>query len=237
MQSTASSSSAASHHRQNVTRNINTYDHNDYEACNEGINLMTTHLTSQQQQQRQKHRKYELHNSNSSSSNSNSESDTSTNVHLRNKSKRNSYSRRCIVNRRRRKVQYSGTCLVFLVLTCLVVKLELVFGALNHNSVNYLHNNYTTTLLNESDNLSFLNDVDAIFGDNYNGINETSSRPQVIYQNEFAVHIFGGNEVANAVAAKHGFTNMGQVSNLIVFFSPACSLVNFFLLYDVGAKK
>lgn len=195
MQSAASSSSAA-HHHQNVTRS-NKYTADNYEACNDKPCLMTTHLTKQQQ-----HRKCEL--------NSNSESDTSTNVHLRNKSKRN----RCIVNRRRRKVQFSGTCLVFLVLTCLVVKLELVLGALNHNSnsinsVNYSRDNYTT-LLAESDYLPFLDEAD----DSY-GFNETSSkspRPQVIYQNEFAVHIFGGNEKATEIAAKHGFTNLGQVS-------------------------
>lgn len=191
MQSTASSSSAA-HHHQNVTPRSN----KNYETCND-ISLMTTHLAKQQQ-----HRKCEL--------NSNSESDTSTNVHLRNKSKRNSNSRRCIVNRRRRKVQFSGTCLVFLVLTCLVVKLESVLGALNHNSnsinsVNYSRDNYTT-LLAESDYLPFLDEID------FNETLSKSPRPQVIYQNEFAVHIFGGNEKATEIAAKHGFTNLGQVS-------------------------
>lgn len=231
MQSTASSSSAeaaaSTHNRkqqqrrhQNVTTGCNKKYANtfhNYETCsNDDIShlMTTTHLMS--------HRKCELNSSNSNSNNNTSESDTSTNVHhLRNKSKRNSNSRRCIVNsseRRRRKVQLSGTCMVFLVLTCLVVNLELVFGALNHysntkNSVNYSHDNYTTTtLLNESDNLlPFLDDVDAIYGTNE--INQTSSRPQIIYQNEFAVHIFGGNKIADEIAAKHGFTNMGQVSN------------------------
>ena len=206
MQSTASSSSAA-HHHQNVTPGSNKNTLDNYETCND-ISLMTTHLARQQQQ----HRKCEL--------NSNSESDTSTNVHLRNKSKRNSNSRRCIVNRRRRKVQFNGTCLVFLVLTCLVVKLESVLGALNHNSnsinsVNYSRDNYTT-LLAESDYLPFLDDTD-----DSSGFNETSSkspRPQVIYQNEFAVHIFGGNETATEIAAKHGFTNLGQVRDS--FFKP-----------------
>lgn len=103
---------------------------------------------------------------------------------------------------------------VFMVLTCLVVKLELVFGALNHNSnlnsVNYYHDNYTTVLEGASDILPFLDDADDL-------PNVTaSSRPQVIYQNEFAVHIFGGNEKANEVAAKHGFTNMGQVSRSMI---------------------
>jgi hypothetical protein len=135
----------------------------------------------------------------------NSESDTSANVHLRNKSARNS---RCTVTSS--KVQCSGTWLtVFVVLTCLVVKLEFVHGALNHNSnlnsVNYYHDNYTTVLEDASDILPFLDDADLP--------NVTaSSRPQIIYQNEFAVHIFGGVERANEIAEKHGFTNMGQVS-------------------------
>lgn len=186
MQST--DSSKAAHYHQNVKRN-------ETLANDEGdFKLMPTHLTQ--------HRKCEL-------SSCNSESDTSTNVHLRNKSKRNS---RCTVTNSRRKVQCSSTWLtVFMVLTCLVVKLELVFGALNHNSnlnsVNYYHDNYTTVLDDASDILPFLDDVD-------NLPNVTaSSRPQVIYQNEFAVHIFGGIEKANVIAAKHGFTNMGQVSS------------------------
>lgn len=33
-----------------------------------------------------------------------------------------------------------------------------------------------------------------------------------IYQNEFAVYVPGGNDVADQIASKHGFTNMGQVS-------------------------
>jgi hypothetical protein len=192
-----------------------TSDSEDAMQCN----LMTTHLTTRH------HRKCQL-----KSSSSNSESDTSTNVHLRNKSKRNSNSRRCVVNRRRRKVHCSGTCLVFLVLTCLVVKTELVLGALTHNSnsrlnsVNYSHDNYTKTLT-ASDNLPFLDEVDALFGNSY-GFNDTltaSPRPQVIYQNEFAVHIVGGEEKANDIAAKHGFTNLGQVSKyffLLLAWSP-----------------
>lgn len=203
------SAAVIAHHHQNVTRNS---EREDALICN----LMTTHLTTQH------HRKCELNSS------SNSESDTSTNVHLRNKSKRNSNSRRCVVNRRRRKVQCSGTCLVFLVLTCLVVKTELVLGALTHNSnsrlnsVNYSHDNYTTKTLTAfaSDNLPFLDEVDALFGNSY-GINDTytaSPRPQVIYQNEFAVHIVGGEEKANEIAAKHGFTNLGQVRKRFFYF-------------------
>jgi Peptidase S8 pro-domain len=205
------SAALIAHHHQNVTRNS---ERKDALICN----LMTTHLTTQH------HRKCELNSNNNNSSNS--ESDTSTNVHLRNnKSKRNSNSRRCVVNRRRRKVQCSGTCLVFLVLTCLVFKTELVLGALTHNSnsrlnsVNYSHDNYTTKTLTASDNLPFLDEADALFGNSY-GFNETliaSPRPQVIYQNEFAVHIVGGEEKANDIAAKHGFTNLGQVRKRLFY--------------------
>lgn len=39
------------------------------------------------------------------------------------------------------------------------------------------------------------------------------SRPSTIYQNEFAVYIPSGIETADGIAAKHGFTNMGQVSS------------------------
>lgn len=33
-----------------------------------------------------------------------------------------------------------------------------------------------------------------------------------VYQNEFAVYVPGGADVADSIASKHGFTNMGQVS-------------------------
>lgn len=155
----------------------------------------------------------------------NSESDISTNIQiqLRNKSKKHNN----IVgnaNKRRRKVQLHyipvttatlNTC-ILLVLACLVVKLEYVIGALSLTSIpsfstNVNSTNYTRTLLD------VINDSDiplSFFDDNHIG-NETSMRPQVIYQNEFAVHIFGGIEKANEIAKKHGFTNMGQVSLLL----------------------
>lgn len=117
---------------------------------------------------------------------------------------------------------------LLLVLICVIVKSEFVNGAVNSNSilnsspnVNSNRNNkdnstnYTRTLLAEID------DDIALFVDNEieDFINLTSSssstfstRPRVIYQNEFAVHILGGIEVANEIARKYGFTNMGQVS-------------------------
>lgn len=41
---------------------------------------------------------------------------------------------------------------------------------------------------------------------------------QSIYQNEFAVYIPNGVAVADKVAAKHGFTNTGQVSSVLIEF-------------------
>lgn len=131
----------------------------------------------------------------------------------------------------RRKTSASSWLL--LVLICVIVKSEFVIGAVNSNLIlnsspnvnsnrnnkdnNYYYNdkptNYSRTLLGEID------DDIALFVDNgiEDFINLTSSssfstRPRVIYQNEFAVHILGGIEVANEIARKYGFTNIGQVS-------------------------
>lgn len=131
-----------------------------------------------------------------------SESDISSEqIQLRNKLKRNrnDVHSACV----RRKV--AGASALLLLLTCLVVKLELVIGALplTYNSVNYYDN---STL--DDDYVPWLTLT--------NHIDErptpAASRAAVIYQNEFAVFVPGGLAVADDVAAKHGFTNMGQVS-------------------------
>lgn len=48
----------------------------------------------------------------------------------------------------------------------------------------------------------------------------TSSSPS--FTDQWAVHINGGDQVANAIAARHGFTNLGKVYNknicIIVYF-------------------
>ncbi|KAG5680511.1 hypothetical protein PVAND_010018 [Polypedilum vanderplanki] len=131
----------------------------------------------------------------------NSESDTSTT--LRNN--------RC----RRKTFAVYSTCILLLVLSCLVN----VIGALDSSSsslsnVNYYDNstNYTRTLLDEIDDIPLL----STYLDDINDIENLTliagARRQPIYQNEFAVHILGGIEKANEVAKKYGFTNMGQVS-------------------------
>lgn len=143
-----------------------------------------------------------------------SESDISSiQIQLRNKLNRN----RNNVHSgyvKRKEVRWNcalGTLL--LVLISLVVKVELVFGALplNYNSVNYYENSSYAVAADDSDIVPFLVD-DASLASNLNRIDERpSSRPSVIYQNEFAVFIPDGIERANQIAEKHGFTNMGQV--------------------------
>ncbi|KAJ3656722.1 hypothetical protein Zmor_015772 [Zophobas morio] len=44
-------------------------------------------------------------------------------------------------------------------------------------------------------------------------------REEPLYSNEFAVHIPDGNEVADEIAAKHGFVNRGQVSRSLYIYS------------------
>jgi hypothetical protein len=132
-----------------------------------------------------------------------SESDiSSVPIQLRNKLKRNRNDVHSAYVRRK----VAGVSTLLLLLTCLVVKLELVIGALplNYNSVIY----YDNSTLDDSDNVPWLTLTNHVDDDD----RPRTSRPAVIYQNEFAVFIPGGVAVADIVAAKHGFTNMGQVS-------------------------
>lgn len=46
------------------------------------------------------------------------------------------------------------------------------------------------------------------------------------YTRQWAVHILGGPEVADAVARDHGFINMGQVIDGFFFFSKKIVLCN-----------
>lgn len=136
-----------------------------------------------------------------------SESDISSiQIQLRNKLNRNRNVHSGYV---KRKVGWSCALLV---LICLVVKLELVTGALalNYNSVNYYENSSYAVLEDDSDIVPFLIDDASLTS---NRLDERpSSRPSVIYQNEFAVFIPDGFAKADEIAAKHGFSNMGQVS-------------------------
>lgn len=156
---------------------------------------------------------------------SSSESDiSSTQIQLRNKLNRNRNNVHSgYVRRKASRNCAVGTLL--LVLICLVVNLESVIGALplNYSSVNYYDNSsYATPLEDDSDIVPFLVGDGALLSvnriDDYIFKPPASTRPSVIYQNEFAVFITEGVEVANQIATKHGFTNMGQVSKSSSFF-------------------
>lgn len=139
-----------------------------------------------------------------------SESDiSSVQIQLRNKLNQNRNNVHSgYVKRKVRRSCAWGT--VLLVLISLVVKSEVVIGALalNYNSVNYFENSSYAALQDgdDSDIVPFLVDDDALLT-----FHRPSSRPSVYYQNEFAVFIPDGLERANRIAEKHGFTNMGQV--------------------------
>lgn len=141
-----------------------------------------------------------------------SESDiSSVQIQLRNKLNRNRNNVHSgYVKRKVGRGCAFGT--VLLVLISLVVKSEVVIGALalNYNSVNYFENSSYAALQDsdDSDIVPYLVDDDALLN-----LHKPSllSRPPVYYQNEFAVFIPDGVERANLIAEKHGFTNMGQV--------------------------
>lgn len=51
------------------------------------------------------------------------------------------------------------------------------------------------------------------------------ARGQKIFTNTWAVHISGGPAVADSVARKHGFHNLGQVSFSLLFITSGHYLV------------
>lgn len=141
-----------------------------------------------------------------------SESDISSiQIQLRNKLNRNRNGVHSGYVKRKALGWSCAWSTVLLVLICLVVKSEFVIGALNYNSVNYYDNSsYAVLESDDSDIVPFLVD-DASLTSTQHDDRRPSSRPSVIYQNEFAVFIPEGAEKATAIAEKHGFTNMGQV--------------------------
>lgn len=150
-----------------------------------------------------------------------SESDISSVLQLQLRNKLNRNRNYAYV---RRKLQWnyfntSTTTMLLLMLTCLVVKMEIVIGALsiNYNSVNYYDNSTTITFSDESDLVPFLNDVDNSILTNRSP-SSISSRPPVIYHNEFALYIPSGLSKANEIASKYGFVNMGQVRIYIHYY-------------------
>lgn len=101
-------------------------------------------------------------------------------------------------------------------------------NSLNHRKIsntNNESNNFNNSILVDGNSVDdILNDFsELIASDNYNieddyyeSFSKHKPKP-TIYLNEFAVHIPAGEEMADAVARNHGFTNLGQVSFLFLF--------------------
>lgn len=97
----------------------------------------------------------------------------------------------------------------------------------NVNNVNNIESYAVTAIENVTDTefgLSIVDIDDTFSGNNTDGIHNESerrSRRSPVYHNEFAVYVPNGAAIADSVADKHGFTNMGQVSvfvNFSIFF-------------------
>lgn len=148
-----------------------------------------------------------------------SESDiSSTQIQLRNELNRSRNDVHSGYVKRKDRCNWALSTSLLLVLINVIVNFELVFGALpvNYNSVNYVDNS-SFALPDDRDIVSFFD------ASEHNHLDERpSTREPVIYQNEFAVFIPGGEARANEVAEKYGFTNMGQVRTFlrIFFFLP-----------------
>lgn len=182
------SADKSDHHKMRYTGSLTAHNQNVKHKYANGIASYATPSTINHQTS---HRKCEL---------LSSESDiSSVQIQLRNKlnQNRNNVHSGYV----KRKVGWSS---LLLALICLVVKLELVIGALplNYNSKNYY------------ENASYASDIAPFLADDasMNRLDvRPASRPSVTYQNEFAVFIPDGSAKADEIAAKHGFTNMGQV--------------------------
>lgn len=95
----------------------------------------------------------------------------------------------------------------------------LLFGLLSttnlcsaiENNKNLLNDDHVVDVTRQSRTIEYSN-----YTDYYDGLIDTDAnirvKRQPIYQNEFAVYIPNGADVANRIADKYGFTNLGQVS-------------------------
>lgn len=104
-----------------------------------------------------------------------------------------------------------------------VIKNELNASAAIENSIDI---NIDLPIVDDADLLLFNDklsingtDDDAInnYFNRYANNNAHKLRRSPIYQNEFAVFIPNGADLADSIASKHGFTNMGTVSCFILF--------------------
>lgn len=109
-------------------------------------------------------------------------------------------------------------------------------GALSRDSSSIYHNNSINNIIAVTNNSIVTDDGDVDYIENVISIideeriatddadvqnnNKFSKRKirKPIYHNEFAVYIPNGDTWADSIAAKHGFSNMGQVSFLLFFF-------------------
>lgn len=136
------------------------------------------------------------------------ESDIScTQIQLRNKLNRNRNDVHSGYVKRKYRFNWALSTSLLLVLNHVIVNFELVLGALplSYNSINDVDNSSYAL----SDDLDIRSFFDASV---HNHLDERSpTRHPVIYQNEFAVFIPGGEDRANKIAEKYGFSNIGQV--------------------------
>lgn len=72
--------------------------------------------------------------------------------------------------------------------------------------------------IHDDDFSVLVDDLDKFDGFNSAFDHRHRSKRAPIYQNEFAVYIPSGDSMADEIASKNGFTNMGQVSVLFKFF-------------------
>lgn len=66
--------------------------------------------------------------------------------------------------------------------------------------------------------LSILNLVFAHNSLQYIHSEDESEQKNEQFSSQWAVHIVGGEDVANQIATKHGFINLGKVSNFIIIY-------------------
>lgn len=110
------------------------------------------------------------------------------------------------------------------IMAIFIASIHCQIGNATHDSPSYYYNNpntnnnnthsdsFSSVYSNSSNNTIILAvDENIDGGSNHFLTNLNKLRRQPIYQNEFALYIPKGDDVADQVATKFGFTNMGQV--------------------------
>lgn len=70
--------------------------------------------------------------------------------------------------------------------------------------------------MTRTESLSVVALLTAIVWSNVGAIEDSDSSRGAVYHNQFAVHIPDGALTADEISAKYGFTNLGQVSTLVL---------------------